>query len=205
MAHIVVSQVNSYDITCYIAGLDTSYALNDRTVAWYYNDIYRGTSYLPPHVSSGGSFKVIGLSPSTFYSIRTVITYNTGTVTLNTSTITAPIAPWEWYTPKATMNDMLNPVTRSEWLAFCNKINEIRLANGLPIYPFTTSITYIDTDKPFPAWIFLQAANAISDLGGVAPQVLAVKSMSEDKWGTSSILYPWYFTNLRAALNNAIP
>lgn len=103
---------------------------------------------------------------------------------------------WEWHYAK-TSGIGFN-VTPAEWLAFCNKINEVRVAKGLSAYSFTTSSTYIGKDKPFYAWIWLQAANAINDLGtGVASACLSVNS--------GDIIYPWYFDNLKTALNNAIP
>lgn len=108
---------------------------------------------------------------------------------------TLPTQPWEWHNPK-TSGTGFN-VTRTEWIAFCNKINEARLSKGLSSYSFTTSTDYIDKDKGFHAWIFLQAANAINALGtGVASQVLNVKSNDD--------IYAWYFENLKVALNNAI-
>lgn len=109
----------------------------------------------------------------------------------------ANIAPWEWMKPK-TVGQGFN-ITRAEWIAFCNKINEVRIAvlgQGSE-YSFTTSTTYIDKDKPFYAWIFLQAANAINEINGqVSQQCLSVKAGDN--------IYAWYFENLKSALNNAI-
>lgn len=108
---------------------------------------------------------------------------------------------WEWWTPKTESN---LGVTPDEWLAFCNKINEVRVANGLTAYSFTTSTDYIGTNKKFYAWIWLQAANAINDLGtGVAADCLNVKSFL-DSMNSDSLVYPWYWDNLKTALNNAI-
>lgn len=106
------------------------------------------------------------------------------------------LLPWDWHSPKATGIGF--NITRTEWLAFCNKINEVRVAKGLSSYSFTTSSTYISKDKPFYAWIWLQCANAINDLGtGVSSACLNVKSGDD--------IYAWYFDNLKTALNNAIP
>lgn len=105
------------------------------------------------------------------------------------------IVQWNWFTPK-TSNMGFN-ITRAEWLAFCGKINEVRIAKGLSAYSFTTSTTYIDKDKPFYAWIFLQAVNAINDIGsGISTELLGIKSGDD--------IYAWYFENLKTALNNAI-
>jgi len=105
------------------------------------------------------------------------------------------IIPWAWLYPK-TSGQGFN-ITRAEWIAFCNKINEVRVAKGLGSYSFATSITYVDKDKPFYAWIFLQAATAIKDLNiGVANEVLGIKSGDN--------ISAWYFENLKNALNNAI-
>ncbi|HCS10981.1 MAG TPA: hypothetical protein DIV40_05945 [Clostridiales bacterium] len=108
---------------------------------------------------------------------------------------------WEWWTPKDDENSDVSP---DEWLAFCSKINEVRVAKGLSAYSFTTSSTYIGKDKPFYAWIWLQAANAINEINGqVAADCLNVKSFLESM-NNDSIVYPWYWGNLKTALNNAI-
>lgn len=108
---------------------------------------------------------------------------------------------WEWWTSK---DDEDSDISPDEWLAFCSKINEVRVANGLSAYSFTTSSTYIGKDKPFYAWIWLQAANAINEINGqVAADCLKVKSFLESM-NNDSIIYPWYWYNLKTALNNAI-
>lgn len=109
---------------------------------------------------------------------------------------------WEWWYPKDDIRRFT--LDRDEWLAFCNKINEVRVAKGLSAYSFTTSSTYIGKDKPFYAWVWLEAANAINAINGqVAAACLNVKSWSESQ-GDDSIIYPWYWDNLKSALNNAI-
>ena len=42
---------------------------------------------------------------------------------------------WEWWTPKTGLIIRPSP---DEWLAFCSKINEVRVAKGLSAYHFTT-------------------------------------------------------------------
>ena len=198
MAYIQATSKATNQITCRIDDLSTSYMYDDRYVRWYYNNQYKGTSYIPAFVSSGGSFTATGLTPSTRYNIVADI-YNSQGLLVSLSGVATTesmnIEPWEWYTPK-TKGTGFN-ITRTEWIAFCNKINAVRVANGLSNYSFSTSTAYIDKGKPFYAWIFLQAVNAIDDLNtGVATEILNVKS--------GDLIYPWYFNNLKAALNNAI-
>jgi len=153
--------------------------------------------------SSGRTFTFSGLLPNTQYHIEIKISgagyQDSDWVGYYATTLEAEL--WEWWTPKEVDNLKLSP---DEWLAFCNKINEVRISKGLLAYPFTTSPTYIDNDKPFPVWIFLQAANAINEMGGISSQLLLVKSMDESPWEDDSIIYAWYFDNLKTALNNAI-
>ena len=128
--------------------------------------------------------------------------HNTGLEYYFVEDLISDILPWEWEYPK-TSNENFN-LTSNEWLNFCTKINQARSIKGLSPYSFTTSSTYIGKDKPFYAWIWLQAANAINDLGtGVASDCLNVKSQKVSM-GNDSIIYPWYFENLKTALNNAI-
>lgn len=153
--------------------------------------------------SSGRTFTFTGLTPNTQYYIEIKV----GGVGYEDSdwagyyatTLSAEL--WEWWTPK---DDEDSDISPDEWLAFCSKINEVRVANGLSAYSFTTSSTYIGKDKPFYAWIWLQAANAINEINGqVAADCLNVKSFLESM-NNDSIIYPWYWYNLKTALNNAI-
>ena len=159
----------------------------------YYARINGGTA----QSSTGRTFTFSGLQPNTQYFIEIKVG-GTGYEDSNwagyyATTLAAEL--WEWHYPK-TSGSGFN-VTPAEWLAFCNKINEVRVAKGLSAYSFTTSTTYIDKDKPFYAWIWLEAANAINQINGqVASACLNVNS--------GDIIYPWYFDNLKTALNNAI-
>ncbi len=105
------------------------------------------------------------------------------------------IVPWEWFYPKTIGVDF--NVTREEWLAFCSKINEIRIARGLSSYGFTTSTTYIASGKPFLASIFRQAATAINQINNQVPTEILNAA-------TGGTIYAWYFDTLKTALNNAL-
>lgn len=153
--------------------------------------------------SSGRTFTFSGLLPNTQYLIEIKVSaigyQDSDWVGYYATTLGAVL--WEWWTPKEVDNLKLSS---EEWLAFCNKINEVRISKGLPSYPFTTNPVYIADGNFFPVWVFLQAANAINEMGGIAAQLLTAKSMDESPWGNDSIIYPWYFDNLKTALNNAI-
>ena len=102
---------------------------------------------------------------------------------------------WEWWELKE--SGMGFNVGADEWLAFCNKINQVRVSKGFLAYPFTTDPTFIAPGKDYYAWIFLQACNAINQINGqVATELLNVASGDD--------IYAWYFDNLKTALNNAI-
>lgn len=147
--------------------------------------------------SSGRTFTFTGLAPNTQYFIEIACIGSFYSMSdwagYYATTLSAEL--WEWHTPKTTGAGF--NVTRAEWIAFCEKINEVRVAKGLSAYSFTTSTTYIDKDKPFYAWIWLEAANAINQINGqVASACLNVNSGDN--------IYAWYFDNLKTALNNAI-
>jgi len=178
------------------AGISFSSATNSifppsEIIATYYPP-YTGSGYSVPELQNGF---ISNLSPGTTYTIygwaqqaASPYTYWTaGQVTFTTK--------WEWWTPK-TSGVGFN-VAADEWLAFCNTINKIRVAKGLTEYSFTTSADYIAKDKPFYAYMFLQAANAINEINGqVSTECLNVVSGND--------IYAWYFENLKTALNNAI-
>lgn len=102
---------------------------------------------------------------------------------------------WEWWYPKIS-GDNFN-LTAEEWIAFCEKINEVRVLNGLSSIDFTIDNPYLAKGNPFYAWIFKKAANAINQINGqVAVECLNVMPGDD--------IYAWYFENLKTALNNAI-
>lgn len=108
---------------------------------------------------------------------------------------TLPSEPWEWFTPKISGGDF--NLTAEEWKAFCARINEIRVLNGLSLIDFTIDNPYLAKGNPFYAWIFKKAANAINEINGqVAAECLNVVPGDD--------IFAWYFENLKTALNNAI-
>lgn len=167
------------------------------------NTVYGATTYTAringANIQSGSSRTKTfsGLSPNTKYYIEIKCSGSgyEDSAWAGYYATTSSAEPWEWYYSK-TSGQSFN-TTRVEWIAFCNKINEARIANGLSVYSFNTSTTYIDKGKPFYAWIFLQSANAINQINGqVSTQILNIKSGDQ--------IYAWYFSNLKTALNNAI-
>jgi hypothetical protein len=158
-----------------------------------YSDSYNG--YTGQYYTSA-YLTISNLLPNTTYSFEVEVNLDGTWYTRPTITITTLVGTlWEWQNPK-TQGTGFN-LTPTEWLAFCNKINEARVYKSLAEYSFTTSTDYIATGKDFYAWIFLQAANAINDINSqVASEILAVVS--------GGTIYAWYFENLKAALNNAL-
>lgn len=159
----------------------------------YYARINGGTA----QTSSGRTFTFSGLQPDTQYLIEIKVSgsgyEDSDWAGYYATTLSAEL--WEWQYPK-TQGVGFN-VTPEEWLAFCNKINVVRISKGLLAYPFTTSSTYIGKDKPFYAWIWLEAANAINQINGQVASACLNVSSGDD-------IYAWYFENLKTALNNAI-
>lgn len=93
MAYISATSKDTYEITCKIAGLDSNYSYSDRYVKWYYNNSYKGTSYIGSKVSSGGSLTATGLSPNTTYSIEADIYYSGGLLVSLSGTATTRSLP----------------------------------------------------------------------------------------------------------------
>ncbi len=205
MAYIAASQINTNNATCFLRALDTSYSYNDRSVKWFYDSVYKGTSYLGAYVASGGHFNATGLNPNTQYMVEAWVYKNSTLIVALTGYITTA---WEWYSPRVAGGNL--NLTPNEWIDFCNKINTVRKfykdnnIKNLDPYPFTQDPNFIAKDKNLYAYMFLQAANAINEINGeVNAACLNVKPWSVSQ-GNDSIIYPWYFDNLKAALNNAM-
>ncbi|MDD3267569.1 MAG: hypothetical protein PHC75_10375 [Burkholderiales bacterium] len=205
MAYIAASQINTNNVTCFLKALDTSYSYNDRSIKWYYDSVYKGTSYLNAYVASGGHFNATGLNPNTQYAVEAWVYKNSTLIVALSGYVTTA---WDWYSPRVAGGNV--NLTPNEWIDFCNKINDVRKfykdnnLKNLDPYPFTQDPNLIAKDKNFYAYIFLQAANAINEINGqVNSACLNVKSWFVSQ-GNDSIIQPWYFDNLKAALNNAM-
>lgn len=158
----------------------------------YYARINGGTIYS----GTGRTFNFTGLNPNTQYLIE-IKCSATGYLDSNWvgyRATTLSISSWEWWYPK-TKDSSFN-LTADEWLAFCSKINEIRVANGLNEYGFSISPTYIAKDKPYYAWIYNQAKIAID---GLNTGYTLLTATSGDMVKANE-----HFNNLKNALNSAI-
>ena len=134
------------------------------------------------------------LSPNTTYTAQCIVYRTTDweivySNTASFTTLAPSVSPWEWHNPKVSGEDF--NVTFGEWNGFCARINQMRNAKGLGAYTFTTAIS----GNPFYATMFKEAVNALDGFG-VAAELKTVTSGSR--------IYAWYFTNLKASLNNAI-
>lgn len=104
-----------------------------------------------------------GLTAGTTYKIRVKVTAAgyTDSAWSSTATATTTIAAgWNWW--HSTLPEDNFAMTRNEWLAFQNKINEIRVGRGYSNYTFTTSTSEIYVGKPFKASHMNEAINAIN-------------------------------------------
>ena len=80
------------------------------------------------------TFTFTGLTPNTQYYIEIKVS-GTGYEDSNWAgyyATTLATTAWEWFVPKTSGNEF--NVGADEWLAFCSKINEVRIANGLSAY-----------------------------------------------------------------------
>ncbi|GEM_PF-2900708 len=139
------------------------------------------------------------LTPSTIYTANCTVYRNSPweVIYSNRDTFTTyapPVSPWEWYTPKTSEGNF--NLTAAEWLDFCERINQMRIARGLSSHPFTTTSNWISKDKPFYAWIFKQAVSALDGFWGLAEELKTIQSGNK--------IYAWYFNNLKSCLNQAI-
>lgn len=104
-----------------------------------------------------------GLSAGKQYQIR-VYAYGSGWEDSNWSSwyvaTTTAVSGWDWW--HSTLPTDPIKLKRTEWIAFQNKINEIRVAKGYSAYPFSTSGVLVGS--PIKAWHFNDAINAINEM-----------------------------------------
>ena len=86
----------------------------------------------------------------------------------------------------------------SDWLSFCNKINEFRRYLGFANYAFTTSTTFIAADKDFEATYFNEPVNALSV---IASHFTGGNIIPSSK-SSGAMCYANYFMQLKNALNS---
>lgn len=106
-----------------------------------------------------------GLTAGTQYYIRVKVTATGYTDSAWSSwygATTTIAVGWNWQ--HSTMPWQPIALTRAEWLAFQNKINEIRVGRGYTSYTFTTSTAEINAGLPIKAAHFNQAIAAINTM-----------------------------------------
>ena len=121
-----------------------------------------------------------GLSAGTQYQIRIKVSasgYNDSAWSSWYAATTTVASGWNWQ--HSTLPDDLFAVTRTEWLAFQAKINEIRVGRGYAAYTFTTSIAEIYAGKPFKAAHMNEAINAINTMLSSANDMSTVSAGDE--------------------------
>ena len=106
-----------------------------------------------------------GLTAGTTYQIRVKVTasgYTDSDWSSWYAATTTIAAGWNWQHSTLPGDDIA--LTRAEWLAFQNKINEIRVGRGYSSYTFTTSTSEISSGKPIKASHFNEAISAINTM-----------------------------------------
>lgn len=133
----------------------------------YYFEISTNSSFtniIDTQNSTSRTAYFSGLSAGTTYYIRVKATatgYDDSEWRVAQATTTIA-AGWNWQHSTLPGNDIA--LTRSEWLDFQDKINEIRNGRGYSSYTFTTSTTEIYGGKPIKASHFNEAINAINTM-----------------------------------------
>lgn len=144
---------NTLSVKCY----------SETGASWYRFELwnYAKSSRLDYTTSTDTYAYFGGLSAGTSYQIR-LYAYGNGYEDSDWSSwyiaTTTAVTGWNWW-HSTLPNNVIN-LQRLEWIAFQNKINEIRVAKGYSSYPFSTSGVYVGS--PIKAWHFNDAINAIN-------------------------------------------
>ena len=163
MAIITAYNITTTSFSCRLDELDTSYGNAERTCAWYLNGTLRGTVTMPNKISSGGNFAFSGVSASTTYSVRAVITYTGGTTALTASVTTASSSrPTNWAWSSTVASGSAIRISASDWNSFCSRINSFRSYKGLSSYSFTS----VSPGYSISASRVNQARTAIDEISG---------------------------------------
>lgn len=133
----------------------------------YYFEIWNSTKTTLINTSNSTSLYAYfsGLTAGTQYQIRLKVTatgYTDSAWSSWYAATTTIAAGWNWQHSTLPGDDIA--LTRTEWLAFQNKINEIRVGRGYTSYTFTTSTSEIYAGKPIKASHFNEAIAAINTM-----------------------------------------
>lgn len=154
MARISVSDITNNSVRVRITGLDTSYSLNDRTVAYYFEgDVFSVAQVsIGARVSSSPYATLRDLDSDTRYDLEAVIDYTKnqstgekGTIYLYESFRTALGRPgyFYWINSRMDLTDVPDgePVSRyitaSLWRELQDNVNEVREYKGYRAYSFS--------------------------------------------------------------------
>lgn len=128
-------------IKAYVAGLDTNYGRDDRTVRWYLDDESQGDAALGPHVSQTDSYYFYNLTPGTQYKIGASIFFTEDGVISEKHVFTwcTTLNPrpdyFEWDYEKVQGEEIY--ITATEWNALQANINAVRAYKSYSNYSFT--------------------------------------------------------------------
>lgn len=142
----------------------------------YYFEIWNSTKTTLINTSNSTSLYAYfsGLTAGTQYQIRLKVTatgYTDSAWSSWYAATTTIAAGWNWQHSTLPGDDIA--LTRTEWLAFQNKINEIRVGRGYTSYAFTTSTSEISSGKPIKASHFNEAITAINTMLSSANDMIA--------------------------------
>lgn len=145
---------------------------------------------------------VDGLSPNTSYLIAYSAINEYGESNLSptlkiTTKIQVPV--WSWGVDTSVGANFSN-ITNVVWIGFEERIDQTRVAKGLPEFGFTQNNPYLNKGSIFYAWIFKQAVDAIFEMNSnISAELLDASVIKSGKDIKSR-----YFTELRNALNDVI-
>lgn len=177
-ATLVLDSSTAYTLTVYIAGLDTSYSRNDRSVVWYRNNTAlnnKGTWTIAATRPTSSTYTYSNLTPSTRYTLRARIYYTVnGSETYKdvSAIFTTPsLRPdyFEWDTAKVPGGNF--NITASEWKKLLQNIEAVRAYKGVN----SANFSYPSKGDTFLASHYNTALNGITGILGSGYNANAVQ------------------------------
>ena len=204
MAYLELVDYDTTYLAVCVAGLDTSYSRDDRTIDWEIDGRSSGSGSLSAGDSSSSAQYFITLSPSTTYYISATIHYSStptsgvdSWVTVSGSFTTAdepepepePRPDYFYWTYSKTSGGVFN-LTASEWNSLMSNINSVRSWLGYSMYAWQSAYS----GNEFTASMYNTAVHAIESMGEFSGSLSTVSSGQR--------IYAWMLNDLRDAINS---
>ena len=204
MAYIQIASITKTSFDFRLAGADTGYEANDRTVTWTLNGSVIRVQAIPPKVANTAWLSATNLQPGTQYTLGAEITNGNWTSNLSEWVTTEAAMPrpsdWNWTNSEYNAmnnNGGISALRIYRWNDFIDRINEfvayVNSTKGRSVSP-VPSYHYMGVDGRMYASSFNTIVGVIRDASLQSLSMIRTQSSGD-------LIYGYYLLYMADAIN----